>query len=71
MEIKTIEALNEVPDGSRVRLTPNEMNPLHSKPVDATFSGGYFQCDGSNPIEGPDYYWRDVFQYNYRIEIIQ
>lgn len=69
MLIETIEDLNNVDDGTRVKLTPNDMNPLHSKPVMATFSGGYFMCDGSDPECGPDYYWRDVFQYNDTIEI--
>lgn len=70
MEIETLEALKEMQDGSRVRLTPNALNPLHNKPVNATYSGGYFHCEGSDPMDGPDYYWADVFQYNERIEVI-
>ncbi len=70
-EIQTMDDLNNLDDGSRVKLTPNELNPIHDKPVMATFTGGYFLCDGSNPMDGPDYYFRDVFQFNDRIEVIQ
>ena len=52
-------------DGQRIVLHPNEMNPLHKEPVTATFSGGYFFCDGSDKAAGPDYYWRDVLAYNH------
>lgn len=70
MLITTIEDLNTLDDGQRVKLTPNSSNPLHTGAVIATFSGGYFLCDGSNPMDGPDYYWRDVFQYNEAIELV-
>ena len=70
MLIETIEDLRNVEDGSRIRLAPNEINPLHKKPVLAWYSGGYFRCDGSNPIDGPDYYFRDVFEYNDVIEVV-
>lgn len=71
MKIETIEDLNQVEDGARIRLTPNAVNPIHSSPVLATFSSGYFLCDGSDPMDGPDYYFRDVFQFNDVIEVIQ
>lgn len=55
-------------DGDRVTLHPNASNPIHKRPVGATFSGGYFYCDGTDPTEGPDYYFGDVLTYNDRIE---
>ncbi len=39
-------------DGDRITLHPNEDNPLHRDPITATFSGGYFFCDGSDPMAG-------------------
>jgi len=51
-------------DGQSVTLYPNAANPLHKKPVRATYSQGYFYCDGSKPEDGPDYYFRDVGAYN-------
>ena len=51
-------------DGARVILHPNSSNPLHNTPITATYQAGYFYCDGSDPRDGPDYYWRDVLQYN-------
>ena len=51
-------------DGARIQLYPNNTNPLHDKPVRATYQSGYFWCDGTDPMEGPDYYWRDVLVYN-------
>lgn len=56
--------IENLANGEEVTLHPNSSNPIHSKPVKATFSDGYFFCEGTNPEEGPDYYWRDVFQYN-------
>lgn len=56
--------IENLDNGEQILLHPNPSNPLHSEPVKATFSGGYFFCEGSNPADGPDYYWRDVFQYN-------
>jgi hypothetical protein len=50
-------------DGDRVELRPNADNPLHKKPVMATYQGGYFYCDGSDPTLGPDYYLGDVLAY--------
>ena len=60
-----VESLN---DGDRVRLHPNASNPLHRSPVMATYSSGYFYCDGTDPMDGPDYYVGDVLTYNDRIE---
>lgn len=51
-------------DGDRITLHPNSTNPLHKTPQVATFMGGYFHCDDSDPLDGPDYYWRDVALYN-------
>jgi hypothetical protein len=51
-------------DGQTITLFPNEVNPLHSAPIKATYSGGYFYCEGSNPMDGPDYYLGDVLDYN-------
>lgn len=51
-------------DGDRVKLYPNTANPLHKSPVIATYSGGYFYCDGTTPADGPDYYLGDVAAYN-------
>lgn len=51
-------------DGDRVTLHPNAENPLHKKPVNATFASGYFYCEGTNPADGPDYYFGDVLRYN-------
>lgn len=51
-------------DGDRVVLHPNESNPLHNSPVKATYVSGYFYCDETNPEKGPDYYFGDAFKYN-------
>ena len=51
-------------DGQRIILHPNDDNPLHKSPTLATFQNGYFYCDGTPPEDGPDYYFRDVGQYN-------
>jgi len=56
--------IENLSDGQRVKLHSLPTNPLHSKPVMATYSGGYFFCDGTDPTEGPDYYFRDVFEFN-------
>jgi len=50
-------------DGARIVLHPTEDNPLHRAPVKATYSGGYFYCDGTRKEEGPDYFLGDVFLY--------
>ena len=55
---------DELEDGMRVKLYPNSSNPLHKKPVIATYHSGYFYCDGTSPMDGPDYYLGDVLQYN-------
>ena len=62
--------LESLADGTRVRLFPNDANPLHKKPVVATYTGGYFFCDGSDPSDGPDYYFRDVLMYNDGWEVL-
>lgn len=51
-------------DGDVITLYPNGENLLHKRPVKATFSAGYFYCDGTNPTEGPDYYFGDVLRFN-------
>ena len=61
-------ALESLMDGDRVTLYPNATNPLHKRPVAAHFSGGYFYCDGTEPADGPDYYFGDVLTFNDRIE---
>ena len=68
MDMRDVNSLN---DGDRVSLTPNAANPLHKRPVEATYSGGYFYCDGTSPMDGPDYYFGDVMAYNERIEVLQ
>lgn len=65
MEAELITDLAKLSNGDRVKLFPNNENPLHKHPVLATFQGGYFYCDGSPPEDGPDYYFRDVFQFNH------
>ena len=62
---------DEIEDGERVRLHPNATNPLHKKPVLATYSGGYFYCDDTDPADGPDYYFGDVLGFCDRIEKVQ
>jgi len=62
--------IEDLSDGDRVRLHPNASNPLHKRPVMATYSSGYFYCDGSRYEDGPDYYFGDVLTYNDSIERI-
>lgn len=62
MDIQT--DLDALVDGQRVELHPLKNNPLHKKPVIATYQDGYFYCDGSDPLNGPDYYFGDVFRHN-------
>ena len=57
-------------DGDRMMLYPNGANPIHKHPTAATYSGGYFYCDGSNPMDGPDYYFRDVSTYNAGFDLL-
>lgn len=45
-------------------LHPNWNNPIHKKPVKATYYSGYFYCAGTKPEDGPDYYLGDVLKYN-------
>lgn len=51
-------------DGQQIMLVPNEDNPIHYKPVRATYQGGYYYCEGSDPMDGPDYYLGDVAKFN-------
>lgn len=53
----------------RVKLYPNDANPIHRAPVMATYLSGYFYCDGTDPLDGPDYYFGDVLTFNERIEV--
>lgn len=62
--------IESLKDGDRVRLFPNESNPLHKSPVVAMFNKGYFCVEGSDPFDGPDYYWRDVMVYNDGFELL-
>lgn len=64
MSEQTRQDFESLEDGDRVTLIPNDANPLHKKPVQATYASGYFYCDGTDPIEGPDYYFGDVLRYN-------
>lgn len=57
--------VSKIIDGTWVILYPNEHNPLHKQPVRALYQSGYFYCEGTDPIEGPDYYLGDVLTYNY------
>lgn len=52
-------------DGDVVTLHPNASNPLHKRPVEATYQSGYYYCKGTDPRTGPDYYFRDVQAYNH------
>lgn len=58
-------------DGDRVLLYPNADNPIHNTPVWATYSGGYYYCDGTDPMNGPDYYFRDVVTFNNGFEVFK
>lgn len=51
-------------NGDQITLHPLPNNPLHKKPVKATYQSGYFYCEGTDPTEGPDYYFRDFLQFN-------
>lgn len=51
-------------DGQKIMLCPNQDNPLHQQPVKTTYSDGYFYCEGSDPVDGPDYYMGDVLKFN-------
>lgn len=62
---------DKLEDGARVTLYPNESNPLHKKPVKAEYGAGYFYCEGTNPMDGPDYYWGDVLSYNDGFEVVE
>lgn len=55
---------DKLKEGQRITLHPLPDNPLHSKPVRCTYVQGFFYCDGSDPIGGPDYYLGDIIKYN-------
>lgn len=55
----------ELSNGDTVFLHPNEQNPIHQVKTKATYLDGYFYCEGTNPMEGPDYYFGDVLKYNH------
>lgn len=57
-------------DDARIRIFPRPENPLHKKPITATYSAGYFYCDGTPPAEGPDYYLGDVLRWNEGFEVL-
>lgn len=61
---------NNLEDGARIKIHPRPENPLHKKPVIATYSSGYFYCDDRDPFYGPDYYFGDVLAYNLGFEEI-
>ena len=63
MELNT--NFEELEEGVCITLYPNETNPMHKKPVRATYSNGYFFCHDSDGLEGPDYYLGDVLMYNH------
>lgn len=54
---------DQIDDGASVMLIPNANNPLHRSMTKAVYADGYFYCDGSNPVDGPDYYLGDVARY--------
>ena len=56
---------DKLSDGEKIVLYPNPNNPLHQKPVNAIYSGGYFYCDNTPPEEGPDYYLGNVLKFNF------
>jgi len=58
------EDFQNIEDGQSVILHPRPDNPLHKRPVKAVQQSGYFYCDGTDPMEGPDYYFGDVLKYN-------
>jgi hypothetical protein len=61
--------IENLKDGDRVVLFPNSLNPLHKKPITASFHDGYFYCESSHAEDGPDYYWRDVLEFNEGFEV--
>lgn len=68
-ETKLLTNFSDLENGARIWLYPNSMNSLHPatkyRRIAATYSEGYFYCDGSDPLDGPDYYFGDVHIYNY------
>ena len=59
-----------IKDGQKIRLFPNNNNPLHKRPVIAIYQSGYFYCEGSRQTEGADYYFGDVAMYNDHFEAL-
>lgn len=51
---------HNIEEGQRVTLHPADANLIHREPVVATYSAGYFFCDGTDPECGPDYSLSDV-----------
>ena len=51
-------------DGEIVILHPLPDNPLHKRPIRAVLAGRYFFCEGTDPMDGPDYYFGDVLRFN-------
>ena len=49
-----------------VKLYPNDQNLLYKKPVILSYSNGYFYSN-----EGPDFYFRDVADWNDGYEIVK
>lgn len=64
LELEIKNDFNSLTDGQQVILVPNQDNPIHHEPVIATYTGGYFYCEGSDPTNGPDYYLGDVARFN-------
>ncbi|MGD9670226.1 MAG: hypothetical protein AB7U75_14510 [Hyphomicrobiaceae bacterium] len=60
---------DQIEDGATVMLYPRDVNPIHHEPVEAFYQDGYFYCKGSDPLDGPDYYFGDVLTYNEGYEI--
>ena len=56
--------LQNLEDGVRIKIFPKENNPITKLVRTGVYGGGYVYLDGSDPTEGPDYYWRDFLEYN-------
>ena len=71
--IKTIKMRTDfenLRDGDEIILYPNKDNPLHKKPVKASFWGGYFFCNNIFSEDGPTYYLGDVSRYNHGFDLV-
>ena len=62
---------DKIESGQWIMLFPNDSNPLHKSPIKAFYNEGYYYCEGTDPNEGPDYYFRDVGQYNHGYEFFE